>query len=105
MAPSWQTRRRFRRCSSDQRRRRGANTGRATSSAAGFGAAGIIRAERQTAGCGHAAIATYERIRSRRGVRHQMDVAKLLPLTYAVVLVLGFLMLTTLLLDIVRPIS
>lgn len=54
---------------------------------------------------GHAAIATYERIRSRRGVRHQMDVAKLLPLTYAVVLVLGFLMLTTLLLDIVRPIS
>ncbi|MDH4075564.1 MAG: site-2 protease family protein [Acidimicrobiia bacterium] len=54
---------------------------------------------------GHAAIATYERIRSRRGVRHQMDVAKLLPVTYAVVLVLGFLMLTTLLLDIVRPIS
>ncbi len=54
---------------------------------------------------GHAAIATYERLRSRRGVRHQMDVAKLLPLTYAVVLVLGFLMLTTLLLDIVRPIS
>lgn len=54
---------------------------------------------------GHAAIATYERIRSRRGVRHQIDVAKLLPLTYAVVLVLGFLMLTTLLLDIVRPIS
>jgi len=54
---------------------------------------------------GHALIATYERVRSRRGVRHQMDVAKLLPLTYAVVLVLGFLMLTTLLLDIVRPIS
>jgi membrane-associated protease RseP (regulator of RpoE activity) len=54
---------------------------------------------------GHAAIATYERLRSRKGHRHQMDVAKLLPLTYAVVLVLGFLMLTTLLLDIVRPIS
>ena len=34
-----------------------------------------------------------------------MDVAKLLPLTYAVVFVLGFLMLTTLWLDIVRPIS
>ncbi|MCP3990759.1 MAG: site-2 protease family protein [Actinomycetia bacterium] len=54
---------------------------------------------------GHAAIATYERIRSRKGHRYQMDVAKLLPLTYAVVFVLGFLMLTTLWLDIVRPIS
>jgi membrane-associated protease RseP (regulator of RpoE activity) len=54
---------------------------------------------------GHAAIATYERLRSRRGRRYQMDVAKLLPLTWAVVLVLGFLMLTTLWLDIVRPIS
>ncbi|MGI9616553.1 MAG: M50 family metallopeptidase [Acidimicrobiales bacterium] len=54
---------------------------------------------------GHAAIATYERLRSRRGRPYQMDVAKLLPLTYAVVFVLGFLMLTTLWLDIVRPIS
>lgn len=54
---------------------------------------------------GHAAIATYERIRSRPGRRYQMDVAKLLPLTYAVVFVLGFLMLTTLWLDIVRPIG
>lgn len=54
---------------------------------------------------GHVAIATYERLRSRRGRRYQMDVAKLLPLTYAVVLVLGFLMLTTLWLDLVRPIS
>ncbi len=54
---------------------------------------------------GHAAIATYERIRSIGGRRYQMDVAKLLPLTYAVVMVLGFLMLTTLWLDIVRPIG
>jgi membrane-associated protease RseP (regulator of RpoE activity) len=54
---------------------------------------------------GHAAIATYERLRSRRGRRYQMDVAKLVPLTYAVVFALGFLMLTTLLLDLVRPIS
>lgn len=54
---------------------------------------------------GHAAIATYERIRSRKGRRYQMDVAKLLPLTYAVVFVIGFLMITTVLLDIVRPIS
>ena len=54
---------------------------------------------------GHAAIATYERIRSRNGRRHQMDVAKLLPLTYAVVVLLGFLMLTTVWLDIFRPIG
>ena len=54
---------------------------------------------------GHAAIATYERIRSRRGHRYQMDVAKLLPSTYAVVAVLAFLMLATLWLDIVRPIG
>ncbi|MEM7341891.1 MAG: M50 family metallopeptidase [Actinomycetota bacterium] len=54
---------------------------------------------------GHAAIATYERIRSRPGRRYQMDVAKLLPLTYGVVFLIGFLMLTTLWLDIVRPIG
>lgn len=54
---------------------------------------------------GHAAIATYERIRSRHGRRHQLDVAKLMPLTYAVVGVLGFVFVTTLWLDIFRPIS
>ncbi|MFV0526388.1 MAG: M50 family metallopeptidase [Acidimicrobiales bacterium] len=54
---------------------------------------------------GHAAVATYERIRSRKGRRYQMDVAKLLPLTYVVVLLIGFLMLTTVWLDLVRPIS
>lgn len=54
---------------------------------------------------GHAAIAIYERIRSRPGKRYQLDVAKLLPVTYAVVAVLGFLFLSTLWLDIVRPIS
>ncbi|MEL7207992.1 MAG: RIP metalloprotease [Actinomycetota bacterium] len=54
---------------------------------------------------GHAAIATYERLRSRKGKRYQMDVAKLLPITYAVVAVLGFLMLSTLWLDIFRPIG
>ena len=42
---------------------------------------------------GHVAIATYERIRERgcSGGRYRVDVAKLLPLTYAVVLVLGLL--------------
>ncbi|MEM9565929.1 MAG: RIP metalloprotease [Actinomycetota bacterium] len=54
---------------------------------------------------GHAAIATYERIRSRKGKPYHMDVAKLLPLTYAVVMVLAFLMISTVYLDIVRPIS
>jgi len=54
---------------------------------------------------GHAAIATYERIRSRKDKPYHVDVAKLLPLTYAVVLVLGFIMISTVYLDIVRPIS
>ena len=54
---------------------------------------------------GHAAIATYERIRSRPGRPYHMDVAKLLPITYAVVLLLGFVMISTVYLDIVRPIS
>ncbi len=54
---------------------------------------------------GHAAIATYERLRSRRDKPYHMDVAKLLPLTYAVVMVLAFLFISTVYLDIVRPIS
>jgi len=55
---------------------------------------------------GHAAIATYERIRSRKGrAPYRADITKLLPLTYAVVLVFGFIGLTTIWLDIVRPIS
>lgn len=54
---------------------------------------------------GHAAIATYERIRSRRGRRYRADVAKMLPLAYAAVAVLGFLMVSTAYLDAVRPIT
>lgn len=54
---------------------------------------------------GHAAIATYERLRSTKGRRYQLNVAKLMPITYAVVGVLGFVFLTTLWLDIFRPIS
>jgi membrane-associated protease RseP (regulator of RpoE activity) len=55
---------------------------------------------------GHAAIATYERLRSRKGERpYRVDIAKLLPVTYAVVAILGFLGLATLWLDIVRPIT
>ena len=49
---------------------------------------------------GHAAIATYERVRSFGGKRHQMDVAKLMPVTYAVVGLLIFIGLTTIILDV-----
>ena len=54
---------------------------------------------------GHAAVAVYERIRSRRGKRYHADMAKLLPLTYAVVLGLVILGLASLYLDIVNPID
>lgn len=50
---------------------------------------------------GHAAIATYERIRSIGGDRYQVDVAKLLPLTYGVVAILAVLGVTTIFLDVV----
>jgi membrane-associated protease RseP (regulator of RpoE activity) len=55
---------------------------------------------------GHVAIATYEKIRSMlSGRRYQADVAKLLPVTYAVVLVLALLFVTTIYLDITHPVS
>lgn len=55
---------------------------------------------------GHVAIATYEKIRSMiSGRRYQADVAKLLPVTYAVVLVLVLLFVTSVYIDIVDPIS
>lgn len=55
---------------------------------------------------GHVAVATYEKIRSMiSGRRYQADVAKLLPLTYVVVMALALLFVTTIYLDIARPIS
>src|SRR5205085_9970619 len=54
---------------------------------------------------GHVAVATYERIRSRKGRRYHADVTKLLPLTAAVVTVLILLGAMTVYLDIVRPIA
>lgn len=54
---------------------------------------------------GHVAIATYERIRSRRGRRYTADVAKLLPLTYAVVIVLVLVGVSALYLDITQPLN
>lgn len=54
---------------------------------------------------GHVAIAIYERIRSRKGRKYHADVAKLLPLTAAVVSVLLIFGAMTIYLDIVRPIA
>src|SRR5437763_1506610 len=54
---------------------------------------------------GHVAIATYERMRSRKGRRYHADVAKLLPLTAAVVSVLVLFGGMLIYLDIVRPIA
>jgi membrane-associated protease RseP (regulator of RpoE activity) len=54
---------------------------------------------------GHVAIATYERIRSRKGKRYFADVRKMLPLTYAVVLILAFIFITSTYLDIAKPLS
>ena len=53
---------------------------------------------------GHAAIATYERIRSRKGKRYTADVAKLMPVLAVTVLLLAFMFLTGLYLDVAKPI-
>ncbi len=54
---------------------------------------------------GHVAVATYERIRSRKGRRHFADVTKLMPLTVGVVGVLVLVGLSALYLDIANPAS
>jgi membrane-associated protease RseP (regulator of RpoE activity) len=54
---------------------------------------------------GHAAVAIYERIRSRRGRRYHADLAKLMPLTYAVVMAIVLLGVTSIYLDIVNPVD
>jgi membrane-associated protease RseP (regulator of RpoE activity) len=54
---------------------------------------------------GHAAVAIYERIRSRKGRRHMADVSRLLPLTYAVFLFLVVIGMSSIYLDIVDPIG
>ena len=54
---------------------------------------------------GHVAIATYERLRSRRGRRYTADVAKMIPVAYAVVLVLIFVGLGALYLDASDPVN
>lgn len=54
---------------------------------------------------GHIAVATYERIRSRRGERYHVDITKLMPITYAVVMLLFFVTIASLYLDIVHPLK
>ncbi|HEX6477163.1 MAG TPA: M50 family metallopeptidase, partial [Acidimicrobiales bacterium] len=54
---------------------------------------------------GHVAIAVYEKARSRRGRRYHVDVAKLLPATYLVFLVLVVLGVTALYMDVTHPLA
>ena len=54
---------------------------------------------------GHVAIATYERLRTRKGRRYFADVSKLLPVTYAVVAVLVLVGVTAVYLDVVQPLE
>jgi membrane-associated protease RseP (regulator of RpoE activity) len=51
---------------------------------------------------GHAAIATYERIRSRKGKRYYADVNKLMPVAAMCIALLAFMFLTGLYLDIAK---
>ncbi len=54
---------------------------------------------------GHVAVATYERIRSFGGRHYRVDATKLLPLTYAVVMLLVVVGAITLLRDIFDPVN
>jgi membrane-associated protease RseP (regulator of RpoE activity) len=54
---------------------------------------------------GHVVIAVYERIRSRRGRPYHADVNKLTPVVAAFVLLLGFVVVTSLYLDITHPVK
>jgi membrane-associated protease RseP (regulator of RpoE activity) len=54
---------------------------------------------------GHAAIATYERIRSRKGKPYKADINKMVPVATVVVGILGLLLVTGLYLDITKPLG
>lgn len=54
---------------------------------------------------GHIAVATYERIRSRDGVRYTADYAKLIPVTYVVVALIVSVGLGAIYLDAVNPVQ
>ena len=54
---------------------------------------------------GHAAIATYERIRSRRGrTPYRADITKMIPVAMTMMVVLALLLFTGLYLDFAKPI-
>lgn len=54
---------------------------------------------------GHLAIAVYERLRTRRGqANYHADITKLIPVVYAFVAVLGFLVLSSVYLDLSHPV-
>jgi membrane-associated protease RseP (regulator of RpoE activity) len=52
---------------------------------------------------GHVAIATYEKLRSRPGRPYRVDVAKIMPVAYAVFAVLVFIGVSSIYVDIMRP--
>ncbi|MCU0259852.1 MAG: site-2 protease family protein [Ilumatobacteraceae bacterium] len=54
---------------------------------------------------GHAAIATYERMRERNGVRYHADVSKMMPVAMTVMALLLFLFVSGLYLDITDPVG
>jgi membrane-associated protease RseP (regulator of RpoE activity) len=54
---------------------------------------------------GHVAIATYEKLRSRPGRPYRVDVAKVMPVAYAVFVMIVFIGITSIYLDIVRPLA
>jgi Zn-dependent protease len=54
---------------------------------------------------GHAVVAIYERLRSRKGVRYFVDADKLMPLAYAGLMLILAIGLTAMFLDIVDPIE
>ena len=54
---------------------------------------------------GHAAVAIYERVRSRQNRRYFADATRLLPVTYAVIMVLVVVAVTALYLDVVNPVK
>ncbi len=54
---------------------------------------------------GHAAIATYERLRTRRGkAPYRADITKMIPVAMTMMVVLGLLFFTGLYLDVVKPV-
>ena len=54
---------------------------------------------------GHVLIATYERLRSWGGRRYTADVSKMVPVAYAVILILGFVFIGSVYLDFTDPVQ